>query len=165
METNIRKIRKLAKKKEDENWEFRTYLKMCDIPSERIDSIVHRLYQKVSSEIDCAKCANCCKDALPVLDQEDMERLAKGLRISVDQLKEQFLIKADTPGKYTFSSTPCPFLKGKLCSQYNYRPKDCVSFPHLHKENFTSRTMTVVWNCSVCPIVYNVYEELKREIW
>ncbi|GAI19918.1 unnamed protein product, partial [marine sediment metagenome] len=52
METDLSKIRKLSKEKEDENWEFRSFLKGCDIAEEKIDSIVHKLYQKVSSEID-----------------------------------------------------------------------------------------------------------------
>ena len=33
------------------------------------------------------------------------------------------------------------------------------------KKNFTSRLMGVIGNCSVCPIVFNVYELLKGEIW
>ncbi len=165
METDISKIKELAEEKDDENWDFRAFLKTCDIGSRKMDKIVHRLYQKVSSEIDCTTCTNCCKDVQPILDQEDMARLAMGLGISVTQLKEQFLIEADTPEKYRFSKTPCPFLRDNLCSQYDYRPKNCMSYPHLHKKDFVSRTMTVVWNCSVCPIVYNVYEELKREIW
>jgi Fe-S-cluster containining protein len=94
-----------------------------------------------------------------------MERLAKGLGISIAQLKENFLVEYDTPEKYRFSTMPCPFLKDNLCSQYEYRPDDCMSYPHVHKKDFTSRLMGIVWNCSVCPIVYNVYEELKREIW
>jgi uncharacterized protein len=53
METDINKIRKLSKEKEDENWEFRSFLKGCDISEEKIDLIVYELYKKVSSEIDC----------------------------------------------------------------------------------------------------------------
>jgi len=91
METNLNKIRKLSKEKEDENWEFRSFLKGCDISEEKIDSIVHKLYQKVSSEIDCRTCANCCKEVQPVLDQEDIERFSKGSGISVAQFKDQYL--------------------------------------------------------------------------
>ncbi|MCD6223503.1 MAG: hypothetical protein J7J73_01190 [Deltaproteobacteria bacterium] len=91
METNLNKIRKLSKEKEDENWEFRSFLKGCDISEEKIDSIVHKSYQKVSSEIDCRTCANCCKEVQPVLDQEDIERFSKGSGISVAQFKDQYL--------------------------------------------------------------------------
>ncbi len=37
VETDLRKIKELAKEKWDENWEFRSFLKKCDIPEEKID--------------------------------------------------------------------------------------------------------------------------------
>ena len=101
----------------------------------------------------------------PVLDQKDVEKLSKGLEISVDQFKDRYLVKDDGREKYRFNEVPCPFLKGNICSQYSYRPKDCVSYPHLHKKGFVFRLIGVVDNCSVCPIVFNVYERLKDEIW
>ena len=164
METNINKIRKLSTEKEDENWEFRSSLKGCDISEDKIDLIVHELYKKVSSEIDCRTCANCCRELQPVLDQEDIERLSKCLGISVAQFKDQYLVKEDDPGKFCFKKKPCPFLKDNLCSHYNYRPKDCKSYPHLQKCGFVFRLINVIGNCSICPIVFNVYECLKYEI-
>ena len=80
-------------------------------------------------------------------------------------LIRQYLVETDTDGEYHFNTLPCPFLKNNLCSVYNFRPNDCRSYPHLHKKNFVSRTMSVVNNTSICPIVFNVYEELKSEIW
>lgn len=136
METDINKIRKLSKEKEDENWGFRSFLKGCDISEEKIDLIVHELYKKVSSEIDCRTCANCCREVQPVLDQEDIERLSKCLGISVAQFKDQYLVKDDDPGKFVFNKRPCPFLKDNLCSHYTVRPKDCKSYPHLQKCGF-----------------------------
>jgi Fe-S-cluster containining protein len=67
--------------------------------------------------------------------------------------------------RYTFNTNPCPFLKGNNCTIHNFRPDDCRSYPHLHKKNFISRTIGVIKNCSVCPIVFNVYENLKNEMW
>ena len=52
METDLNRIKKLSKEKEDENWEFRSFLKGCNIPEKKIDSMVHKLYKKVSSEIE-----------------------------------------------------------------------------------------------------------------
>ncbi|MBA7537581.1 hypothetical protein ES705_29850 [subsurface metagenome] len=164
METDLSKIRKLSKEKEDENWEFRSFLKGCDISEEKIDSIVHKLYQKVSSEINCKTCANCCKETQPVLNQEDIEKFSKCLGISVAQFKDQYLAKDEDPEKFVFNKKPCPFLKNNLCSHYTYRPNDCRSYPHLHKSGFIFRLMNVIANCSICPIVFNVYEYLKDEI-
>ena len=164
METDIYKIRKLSKEKEVENWNFRSFLKGCDIPSKKIDSIVYELYQKVSSEIDCRTCANCCREVQPVLDQKDIERFSKCLGISIAQFKDQYLVKDEEPGKFVFNKKPCPFLKDNLCSHYACRPKDCKSYPHLHKSGFIFRLINMVENCSICPIVFNVYESLKDEI-
>lgn len=166
METDLNKIKKLSEEREEENWKFRTFLKCCDLSEEKIDSIVHELFRSISERIDCKSCANCCKEALPVLDQADIKRFSEGLGISVFEFQDKYLVKDDEePEKYTFNKKPCPFLKDNICSYYEYRPKDCRSFPHLHKKEFTSRLMNIVYNCSLCPIVYNVYELLKGEVW
>jgi Fe-S-cluster containining protein len=164
METDPNKIRKLSKEKEKENWEFRSFLKGCDIPSKKIDSIVYELYLNISSEIDCRTCANCCREIQPVLDKKDIERFSKCLGISVARFKDQYLVKDEEPGKFVFNKKPCPFLKDNLCSHYDCRPKDCKSYPHLHKSGFIFRLINMVGNCSICPIVFNVYESLKDEI-
>ena len=160
---DIAKIEKLSKQKENENWKFRAFLKRTHIPLEEIDATVHRLNEEVSSKIDCTACANCCKTASPVLDEEDIATFAKGLGISPVQLKSQYLIE-DEEG-FTFNAKPCPFLVDNKCSNYEHRPKACASYPHLHKEDFVVRTIGVINNCAVCPIVFNVVERLKGEVW
>ena len=57
IEVDINKIRRLSKNKEDENFEFRSFLKGCDL--EEIDIIIQRLYRSISSKIDCKICGNC----------------------------------------------------------------------------------------------------------
>jgi uncharacterized protein len=162
IETNLTRIRALSQKKEEENWEFRAFLKgKCT--SGRLDSLVHRLYQEIASAIDCTTCGNCCREILPLLDQEDIESFAQGLEISIKDLTDQYVVK-DEEG-FTFCQTPCPFLHEKRCTKYEARPKDCRSYPHLHKEDVMSRLMGVVENYRICPIVFNVYEALKRELW
>jgi hypothetical protein len=164
METNLTKINELSKERENENWKFRSFLKGCDF--EKIDLIVQRLYQQISSQIDCKTCANCCKETQPVLSQKDIETFSKGLRISSVQLKERYLQNSEEfVEEFEFNKNPCPFLKDNLCTNYAFRPKDCVSYPHLHKEYFLHRLMKVIENYSICPIVFNVYEALKGEVW
>ena len=163
IEIDINKIRRIAKLKRDENYKFRSFLKGCDC--EEIDVIVHRLYRTISPKIDCNICGNCCKKVLPVLNKKDIKRLANGLKISVDVFKNKYLIEKENNEGITFNKKPCPFLNNKICSQYKYRPEDCRSYPHLHKKYFTSRLIDVIENTSICPIVFNVYEALKEEVW
>ncbi|MGD9411898.1 MAG: YkgJ family cysteine cluster protein [Desulfobacterales bacterium] len=165
LEINLNKIKKLSEKNDRENWNFRSFLKGYDATIEEMDAIVHELYQKISSEIDCTICANCCKEVKPLLDQEDIKKCCEGLKVSVSQFKKKYLKSDKEEGNFVFKEKPCPFLKNNLCSIYPHRPKDCESFPHLHKKEFIFRLWGVVENCSICPIVFNVYEQLKGELW
>lgn len=165
LEIDLKTIQKLSKEKDKENWKFRSLLKGYDAEPEEIDSIVHKLNQSISSQIDCTTCANCCKQVLPILNQKDIKRFSSGLGVTVSQFKKRYLKAAEEPEKFTFKKTPCPFLKNNLCSYYEFRPKDCESFPHLHKKDFIFRLWNVIENNSICPIVYNVYEYLKDKLW
>jgi uncharacterized protein len=166
VETDLDNIKLAGKKKEDENWKFRSYLKGLDIEVEELDNLVHKLNDEVSSQIDCTKCANCCKAVYPVLDEEDVIKFATGINSSIEEFKSACLVVSeDENDKYNFNSVPCPFLKENKCSNYTNRPKDCESFPHLHKEHFWTRLMGVIEYYSICPIVFNVYEQLKKELW
>lgn len=159
--TDLKLIKKIADEREDENWRFRIFLKGYDI--EKLDATVHRLYTDVSSQIDCQTCGNCCRVMRPILKQPDILRLSSHLSISQDSFLKEFLVK-DEDGDLTFRETPCPFLSDNSCSVYENRPNDCSSFPHLHKKDFVFRLIGVIFNYSVCPIVFNVYEQLKDEL-
>lgn len=167
VETDLKIIKKAARKKWDENWEFRSFLKGYDIEVEELDAIVHRLYEAVNREIDCTACGNCCREISPILQNKDIERLSRGLGLHVDNFKERFLKKDDDEYSegFIFKKKPCTLLQGSLCSCYKLRPEDCRSFPHLHKADFVFRLIGVVENYEICPIVFNVYERLKAKLW
>lgn len=165
LEIDPKKVEQLATRQEDANWRFRSFLKGIDLESEEVDAIVHRLYARVAKEIDCLSCANCCREIIPTLGEEDIARLAGALDISREETVKRFLVPEEDEGTFTFRDKPCPFLSGNRCTVYESRPEDCRSFPHLQKEGFVYRTMQAVDNCSICPIVFNVFELLKAELW
>ena len=161
METDLIKIKNLSKEREDENWYFRTFLKGYDIKD--LDSIVHELFKQVSEVMDCTSCGNCCKVMLPILKKKDIINLAKSLNITPNQFITKYVSKSED-GESKLNQLPCPFLKDNKCTQYDSRPVDCASYPHLHKKDFVFRLIGVVDNYSICPIVFNVYEALKSRL-
>jgi Fe-S-cluster containining protein len=165
IEKDPERIKDLSHEKEEENWGFRSFLKSCEIPSKKIDSIVQRLYKEVSSQIDCLSCGNCCREISPTLKEKDITNMAEGLKISTEEFMKRYLKRTDEGSDYTFNKIPCHFLKSNTCSVYSFCPESCTSFPHLNNKNFVSRLISVIHNCSFCPIVFNVYEALKEEIW
>ena len=165
LQTNPKVVARLAEEREEKNWRFRLFLKGVDLEIEELDAIVHRHYETVSSQIDCCTCGNCCREVLPVLHVSDVARLSSGLKLSEKEVTERFLVPGEEEVTFTFNKKPCPLLSGNLCTAYESRPGDCRSFPHLHKEEFVFRLIQAVENCSICPIVFNVIERLKDDLW
>jgi len=158
------KLRILAERKEDENWDFRHFIKCNDV--EDLDDRVAHLARRVWSGIDCTTCANCCKEVRPTFSQNDVDRLARRLGLQSQQLIDSYLEPtengADNP--WQTRSTPCPFLKDDRCTVYDDRPADCRGYPYLYEPNFEGRTMAMIKRTFICPIVYDVLEELKASV-
>jgi hypothetical protein len=74
-ETDIQRIQQLAQQREEANWAFRCFLKGSALSTRSIDLKVHDLYREITQEIDCTKCANCCKTVHPALKPGDVRRL------------------------------------------------------------------------------------------
>ena len=150
--------------REEENFEFRSFLKGQD--SDKIDQIVHELYENVLEHSDWTKCANCCIELETCFQIEEIDRLTKHLNID----KNEFINNSTKPDqfgekdKFYLNSKPCQFLADKKCTIYELRPEECNSYPYLHKDDFNSRLIGVIENYEICPIVYNVYELLKQEL-
>ena len=162
MEKNLNKIKKMAQLKEEENYEFRIFLKGCD--HYQVDKLVHKLNQKYLAQYDCKKCANCCKKRTLTISLEELKTIAQYLNISNEKFKEKY-IERNTPSGFTLKGQGCPFLDNNKCSIYECRPEVCHSFPHLHKDNINHRLLSIIENSHICPIIYNVLEKLKKELW
>jgi Fe-S-cluster containining protein len=165
LETSLSKIKRLARVRDDENRDFRAYLKELPFTSRKVDAAVQETVREVSACIDCTKCANCCREMQPVLTPTDIRRLSRETNLPARDFTARYLKPAPAghPGMI-FKSRPCPFLKGNRCSVYEARPRDCKSYPHLHRRDFVQRTMQAILNYAVCPIVFNSYEGLKEKL-
>lgn len=129
---------------------------------EGMDVQIHKLHEKYSSQIDCLKCANCCRTLGPRITDKDVERIAKTVRIKTIDVIEKYLI-TDEDGDMVFKSMPCPFLgNDNYCSIYESRPKACREYPHTDRKRFFQIYNLSVKNAYTCPIVYNVLNELTK---
>ncbi len=155
IEIDLSRIQQLSQEHEDENWEFRSWLKQ-NAPDD-VDGIVKTLSQKYFALIDCMQCANCCR-SLPVeFNNNELHFIAKTLGQSIETFQKQSMSEG-------MVNPPCPMLNGKLCSIYENRPDVCRSFPHLEQPEFTSRLIGVINNVAICPIAFNGLEELKTKL-
>ncbi len=160
IEFDLVKIQEHGRLREDENFEFRKYLKGQN--SDKIDNLVHKLNHEISDRIDCAYCGNCCVKLKPCITDKDLYRLSQRLDITPEQIMNNYIETGE--GEQYFKNLPCSFLKEKKCTIYNDRPEDCKSFPHLHKKDLTTRLLGAIENYSICPIVFNVFEGLKSKL-
>jgi Fe-S-cluster containining protein len=159
IEMNLAKIERLAIQRESENFAFRMYLKGLD--DKKVDRIVHRLNKQVTSQIDCEKCGNCCNSLSPRVKDEEIQILADMDQTSVEEFTLEHLEEDKFDNLFFLKATPCRYLNGKSCTIYENRPKECREYPYTHRRGFVFRTLSMITNYAICPIVFNVIENLK----
>ena len=158
------RIRRYARQNEEIDYRFRDYLKTrLPLSNDALDGVVQALTAEVWGKIDCLTCGNCCKTLQIVVDDKDIARLAKRLGTTPKAFAAQYVGMAEDGVKHFLASPPCPFLgEGNACTVYEDRPQACRDFPYLHDRNFRSRTLMMIESCATCPIVFNVWDRLKK---
>jgi len=164
LEIDILKLEEISRANYEDDKKYRSILEASDLTSEEVDSIVRKHYREVSAQVECRECGNCCKVFCPPLTSEDIDRLALLKQISREDLIREYLAASGGGEKHSMKSAPCPFLDGNECSVYQERPEACRAYPGLERPGFLSRISYAFSNCSVCPIIYHVYERVKQEI-
>jgi uncharacterized protein len=151
---DLSRIQQLSQAHDDENWEFRSWLKQY--APDDIDGLVKTLSRKYFALIDCT-----LRELLPIIASNSRKvsftLLQKTLGQSIEAFQKQSMSE-------DLVNPPCPMLNGKLCSIYENRPDVCRSFPHLEQPEFTSRLIGVIDNVAICPIAFNAFEELKVKL-
>jgi len=158
-------LRRMAEAGAARNYKFRDFLKhRTRLASEEVDRLVFEITERVRKKIDCTACANCCREVSPTLSESEVERLAAHLGISSPEFAAQYLTRADgaADNPWMMRERPCAFLADNRCTVYEQRPANCRDYPYLHKPDFTTRTLSMIGRLSECPIVFEVWEELKR---
>lgn len=161
LETGLDTIKALAVEREDENYRFREFLQQQD--STEVDKAVVRLNDKITPAIDCRQCGNCCRTLLISILPEERPFFAKHFNLPEEMAAEQYLSQS-IGGNTIMCQVPCVFLRGNECSEYENRFTDCREFPHLHQPGFVQRSFSMLMHYGTCPIIFNVWEQLKDNL-
>ena len=158
---DIKELKQLANKKEDENYRFRRYLKN-HADEEELDRQFKKLHEKYFKIYDCKKCRNCCKEIGISMSEEELDKICNYLKLDKEKYIEKNLI--NNYGEYSFKDIKCKFLdECNNCQIENCLPITCKEYPYTNKEERLFSLLGVVANASVCPVVYEILEELKHE--
>ncbi len=136
--------------------------KLKDKRPKGLDGFVHGLHIDAFSQFSCLDCANCCKTIGPRLTDKDIDKLAKHLKMKPSDFFEQYVI-TDEDGDFVFREHPCPFLMpDNYCMVYENRPKACRGYPHTDRNRFYQILKLSHKNCETCPVVFEIFEEIKK---
>jgi Fe-S-cluster containining protein len=164
MLTDLVQIRLEGDKKRKENERFRRHMKAHD----HSDRILRRIAEGIEEQIDCTQCANCCKVATVTINDRDVERLARWLRLTPAKFLAGYTVESAEEGRILRRSAEagCVFLEGHACSVYEARPETCQRFPHVVRGSgsIASRMWQFIDRACYCPIVYNSLEAFKDEL-
>ena len=152
------KIEEIKEEKLNENYRFRTYLKM-HADEKVLDEQFKMLHNKYFKNFDCSKCRNCCKVLGVSMDINELNKICKKYHFDTYSLKNNIL--KENYGKYV--AKPCPFLNDdNSCQIKDCLPESCRDYPYTNKEERLFSLLTIVNNSKVCPVVYEILEELKK---
>ncbi len=153
-----KQLEEAASHVEDINWNFRTFLKM-ESPDD-LDTVVNQLHEELFREYDCIACSNCCKETTTDLTKEDIGRISRELNMKPKVFIKKYLGKSE--GEFMIKNLPCPFLGEEGCTIYDCRPEACREYPHTDKDEMLSRLISLMENCAICPVVFELVERLKQ---
>jgi uncharacterized protein len=127
-----------------------------------VDNLFHEAHYKVFEEIDCLKCANCCKTTSPIFRDVDINRLSKRLKTNPSQFIANYL-HMDNEGDYVLNSSPCVFLQeDNKCEVYEDRPLACREYPHTNRKKMKQILSLTLKNTEVCPAVARIFSKIKK---
>ncbi|AZQ44931.1 YkgJ family cysteine cluster protein [Nonlabens ponticola] len=156
------KIKDLANQRKKENLGFFKTLRKQK--PKNLDQIAQQTHDEVFQEIDCLKCANCCKTTGPLFTDADINRIARHFNVKPATFIQTYL-RIDEDDDYVLQSTPCSFLgDDNYCSIYEVRPKACREYPHTDRRKLYQIGTITIANTGICPAAYEIVERMKDRL-
>lgn len=161
MKIDLKTLKERSSQKEGETKKI--FLKLKKSKPKDLDKNFHSIHDETFKSLDCLECANCCKTTSPIFYQADIERMSKALRMKVADFIKQYL-HLDADGDYVLNESPCPFLAAdNTCIVYESRPMACREYPHTNRKRMYQILDLTLKNTSVCPAVFHIVENLKKQ--
>ncbi len=137
--------------------------KLDEVVPEGFSLLATKVDRSVWEEVDCTRCAHCCKTMTPIFRPKDIARLSAHFHMSPQQFKATWLEK-DEEGQWINQQQPCPFLQDNKCSVYEHRPADCAAFPHHHRRPLDAYNETLIQNLDKCPATLLFVQKLEKRV-
>ena len=157
-----RKVKFEAKKRENENLRFRTFLK-CNADEDELDRQFADLHKELFEKYDCSRCRNCCKEYYAEFMPKEIGDAARYIDMEMDSFIQTYLKRDDVEEKYLTKQRPCLFLqKNGLCLLGECKPVNCKEFPYTNQPERLYSLYGVLDVITVCPVAFEIWEQLKR---
>jgi Fe-S-cluster containining protein len=157
-----RKVKYEAKKRENENIRFRSFLK-AHADEKELDQQFLEIHNELFLNYDCNQCKNCCKMYHCLIPEEDIDRDASHLGMERKEFVGTFLNHDDRTFEFETKHKPCDFLKENgSCKLGECKPDSCKKYPYTDQPERLQSLYSVLDVVGICPVAFEIYERLKK---
>jgi Fe-S-cluster containining protein len=112
---------------------------------------------------DCSLCNLCCIDGILHLDESDIKKISKHLKISPKSLVEHYTNYNLKTGEIKINM-PCSFLKNNKCIIYQVRPEICRDYPVFVQNNDIVYVYGIE-TCAIATIFLDAYADFLAKYY
>jgi len=112
---------------------------------------------------ECSLCNLCCIEGVLNLDEEDIKRISKYLKINPKSLVEHYTKYNLKTGEIKINM-PCSFLKKNRCIIYPVRPEVCRNYPVFVQNNDIVYVYGIE-TCATATIFFEAYVDFLEKYY
>ena len=156
------KIGAVARRRYEENLEFRTLLKE-NADEDELDAQFLLLHKELFKGHDCCSCGNCCRAYAITFSEDDIASVSRHVGKLREAFIDEYLDTSDfDEDGYKLKEQPCVFLTGDgKCKIQVFKPSSCRGFPFTDQPDRLGSMLSVIDFAEECPVVFEILERLK----